>query len=232
MAVLSKAKSRSVLGIETSGNGRSPRREALDAQPPWPLQEALCGKSGYLSPLTQTQLAPVIWAIIIGLVALFLTKVFYSPILVSSMLLLMHSWDGLTSGRVYRWGHHLWQQDSTAPAKQTLFQRGDCGVQVVFSVKLPPAPMALQAAAVAVVVLAGLGLYLMWRVTTTDPGFLPRGRGASSGSGKSPPINGGTGRLSSKDGSQYRCPEHHLRQQLAACLLPNARRRVMCGLTR
>ncbi len=55
--------------------GRSPRREALEADPPWMLQETLCAKGGYLAPLTQTQMAPIIWGIIIGLVAMFLTKV-------------------------------------------------------------------------------------------------------------------------------------------------------------
>lgn len=39
------------------------------------LQETLCAKGGYLAPLTQTQMAPIIWGIIIGLVAMFLTKV-------------------------------------------------------------------------------------------------------------------------------------------------------------
>ena len=38
-------------------------------------QHKLCGKAGALSWLTSTQLCPVIWLIIIGLVALFVHKV-------------------------------------------------------------------------------------------------------------------------------------------------------------
>ncbi len=75
----------------------------------------------------------------------------------------------------------------------------------MFSAQLLPAPAGLQAAAVAVVALAGGGLYLLWRVTVADPGFLPCGRGAGSGKGKSPPHNGGSCRESSKGDSQYRC---------------------------
>lgn len=112
------------LGISLA-DYRSARREALEAETPCPGVEIMCGKLGYLAPVTQTQLAPMVWAIIIGLVAMFLTKVVWEPSLGS------------------------------------------------------PAQPVMTVSAVAVVLLASIGLWLLYRVTVTDPGFLPRGPGAA-----------------------------------------------------
>ncbi len=48
------------------------RRDAASKTTWW---SALFGKKGWLSFLTQTQLCPVIWAIVLGLMAMFFFKV-------------------------------------------------------------------------------------------------------------------------------------------------------------
>ena len=174
------------------------------------LQETLCGKGGYLAPLTQTQMAPVIWGVIIGLVALFLTKVHlaYHRVHCRTGLALLPCANSNAAVRVHCW----------SPGRMCLAAGGQSlgGAQVMFGAQLLPPPPAMQAAAVAVVALAAGGLYLLWRVTTTDPGFLPCGRGAGSGKGKSPPRNSNSGRGSSKGDSQYRCLPTG-RSRLAKC---------------
>ncbi|KAK9823611.1 hypothetical protein WJX72_004215 [[Myrmecia] bisecta] len=84
-----------------------------------------CGKKGHLAFLTSTQLCPVIWSLIIGLVTLF----------------------------VY---------------------------QVVQNTSFPPLTVPVAAWSWVVVISASLGLILLYKTTTADPGFVAHGRQSNS----------------------------------------------------
>lgn len=90
---------------------------------------SVCRKNGALGWLTRTELAPVIWAIVIGLILLFIFKVVWNP-------------------------------------------------------RLQPAPLGMRVGAVSCVITASSGLWLLYLITTADPGFIPRGQRSDEPSGR------------------------------------------------
>lgn len=57
-------------------------------------------------------------------------------------------------------------------------------LQVVWNPRLQPAPLGMRAGAVFCIVSASYGLWLLYLITTADPGFVPRGQRSDEPSGR------------------------------------------------
>ena len=120
----------------------------------------LCGRGGALAWLTQTQLCPIIWAIVIGLLVLFVFK--------ASQQAADSTAAGLRRQLCFT-------EDVSVSYRRFQHCRGDI-VQVVWNPGLQPAVLPLRLGGLLCVTSASAGLWLLYLVTTTDPGFISRGQ--------------------------------------------------------
>ena len=210
-----------------------------DAQKKEDKSKGVFGKAGILSFLTSTQLCPIIWLIIIGLVALFVYKVSLAQLigipctlhephmlitifkgnhrgyelrnawmittmetndvqLVFKYMMLLRSEKSLQRERlcdISKFCHPSWSVIFKACKKelhvQAVVHLGSVALnafvlkrlldlQVVQHSTLPELGFWAMSTSWLCIITASSGLVLLYRITKSDPGFLPRSNGSSS----------------------------------------------------